>query len=162
MANICNFVMFVRGKKKNIEKFIDMMNQRGTIWMGRGASTESEDMEEIGDEDFRCKIIGDTKWSVKSSLVTSAISMRTEPDEWGFGKGIDETNLSFVTLFEACQQLELDMEVYSEEFGCGFQEHYLFAGGELIVDKCVKCTETYNEDTEEFETEGGFDWNFEI
>lgn len=167
MANYCSFSMIVKGKIKNIEQFINMMEQKGTVWMGRGASVdfsdmEDLDMEEIGNEKFRCQIDGSTKWSIKSSLIDNAISMRTEPDVWSFGKEIDKTKLSFITLFEACQQLELDMEAYSEECGCCFQEHYLFVEGELIKEECVDYVETYNEDTEEYETEGGFDWNFEI
>jgi uracil-DNA glycosylase family 4 len=80
-----------------------------------------------------------------------------------FGEDVDKTELSFVTLFEACKQLELDMEVYSEECGCGFQEHYLFIDGELVAEECVDYSEEYNEETEEYESSGGFDdWDFEI
>lgn len=163
MANICNFSMIVKGKKENIEQFIDMMEQKGTVWMGRGAVVDFTDMEEVENEKYRCQIDGNTKWSVYSSMISNAISMRTEPNKWGFGEGVDKTKLSFVTLFEACKQLELDMEVYSEECGCCFQEHYLFIDGELVADECVEYVEKYNEETEEYESSGGFDnWDFKI
>lgn len=163
MANICDFSMIVKGKKGNIEQFINMMQQKGTVWMGRGAVVHSQDMEETElCEIYRCQIDGDTKWSVQSSMVSNAISMRTEPDKWSFGD-MDKTTLTFVTLFEACEQLQLDMEVYSEECGCGFQEHYVFVDGNLVVEECVDYTEEYNEETEEYESSGGFDsWDFEI
>ena len=163
MANICNFSMIVKGKKENIKQFIDMMEQKGTVWMGRGAVVYSTDIEEVENEKYRYQIDGDTKWSVYSSMIRNAISMRTEPNKWGFGEGVDKTKLSFVTLFEACKQLELDMEVYSEECGCCFQEHYLFIDGELVADECVEYVEKYNEETEEYESSGGFDnWDFKI
>lgn len=163
MANVCIFSMILKGKKENIEQFIDMMEQKGTVWMGRGAVVDFTDMEEVENEKYRCKIDGDTKWSVYSSMISNAISMRTEPNKWGFGEGVDKTKLSFVTLFEACKQLELDMEVYSEECGCCFQEHYLFIDGELVADECVKYVEKYNKETEEYESSGGFDnWDFKI
>lgn len=162
MANICNFAMVVTGKEENIKQFIDMMNHRGIVWMGGGADTETEDIVEIGEGKFRYEIIGDTKWSVKSSLIDAAISMRENPDEWTLGKNVDREKLSFVTLFEACKQLKLDMEVYSEEPGCCFQEHYLFVGGDLITEESVEYSEEYNEDTEEFEAVGGFEWEFII
>ena len=163
MANICDFSMMVKGEKENIEQFIDMMQQKGTVWMGRGAVIHSQDMEETElCEIYRCQIDGETKWSIQSSMVSNAISMRTEPDKWEFGD-TDKTTLTFVTLFEACEQLQLDMEVYSEECGCGFQEHYVFVDGNLVAEECVDYTEEYNEETEEYESSGGFDsWDFEI
>lgn len=155
--------MMVKGKKENIEQFIDMMGQKGTVWMGRGAEVYAADMEEVENGEFRCRLDGNTKWSIQSSLVDNAVSMRTKPDEWFFGKNVDGTKLSFVTLFEACEQLGLDMEVYSEEGDLGFQEHLRFVDGELVEEECVDYSEEYNEATEEYETSGGFDdWNFEI
>ena len=163
MANICNFSMMVKGKKENIEQFVDMMEQKGTVWMGRGAVVTFANMEEVENEKCRCQIDGETSWSVQSSLVNNAISMRTEPNKRLWEKMLNKTKLSFVTLFEACKQLGLDMEVYSEECGFGFQEHYLFIDGELVKDECVDYSEEYNEETEEYESSGGFDdWDFEI
>ena len=163
MANICDFSMVVKGKKENIEQFINMMQQKGTVWMGRGAVVYSQDMKETElCEIYRCQIDGDTKWSVQSSMVSNAISMRTEPDKWCFDEDTDKTKLTFVTLFEACEQLQLDMEVYSEEAGCGFQEHYVFIDGNLVAEECVDYTEEYNEETDEYESSGGFVWDFEV
>ena len=163
MANICDFNMVVKGKKENIEQFINMMSQDGTVWMGRGAMVNRIDIEEVENGKYRYLIDGDTKWSVKSSMILNAVSMRENPDMWYFGDGVDKTKLSFVTLFEACEQLELSMEVYSEELGDGFQEHYLFDEGQLMINEIVEYTEEYNEETEEYESSGGFDsWDFEI
>jgi hypothetical protein len=165
MANICSFSMMIRGKKENIETFKNMMSQVGTVYMGRGAEISFEDIEEINelsDNDYRCQLDGITKWSIISSLVDNAISMRNDIDKWLFGKNVDKTKLSFVTLFEACKQLNLDMECFSEESGIGFQEHYLFVDGELLKDECVDYFEEYDEDADEYVTEGGFEWNFDI
>ena len=78
------------------------------------------------------------------------------------------------------------MEVYSEESGCCFQEHYICDKGDVICDECVEWNEYYlgeYETKEEAErelgiiitddewldnkddyiTRGGFpDWYFEI
>ena len=35
MANICDFSMVVKGKKENIEQFIDMMEQKGECLDGQ-------------------------------------------------------------------------------------------------------------------------------
>ena len=47
MANICDFCMMVKGKKESIEQFINMMEQKGNVYMGRGAVINFTDMEEV-------------------------------------------------------------------------------------------------------------------
>jgi hypothetical protein len=54
------------------------------------------------------------------------------------------------------------MEVYSEEPGCGFQEHYVFVDGRLVTEETTEYTEEFNEETDEWESSGGFEWDFEI
>ena len=162
MANICSFSMVVRGKKENIETFNNMMQQVGTVYMGRGAELDCEDMEELSDNNYRCQMLGQTKWSIQSSLIDNAISMRSDSGRWSFGD-IDKSTLSFVTLYEACEQLNLDMECYSEEPGIGFQEHYLYVNGKLLEHECVDYSEEYNEEEDEGISTGGFEnWDFEI
>lgn len=160
MANICDFVMRVRGAHDNIEKFYNAMSQNGKIYMGRGASAE------INYEDDRvAEIHGWCKWSVVSALIDNAISMRTEPGRWLFDEDVNE--LEFITLIEACQRWNLDMEVYSEESGCCFQEHFMVIDGELVIDECVEWNEYCIDDfdtKEEAEAELGIEitdeeWN---
>jgi hypothetical protein len=178
MANICDFDMRVRGSHDNIEKFYNAMRQNGNIIMGRGA-----DAELIYDDDDYANINGWCKWSVSSALINNAISMRTEPNMWYFGDGVDVSKIEFITLIEACQKWNLDMEVFSEEPGCCFQEHIMVINGEVVVDEC----EEWNEyDLDDFDTKeeaeeelgikitdlewedggyisrGGFEWDFEI
>lgn len=162
MANLCSFSMVVVGKsEENINTFMEWMNQEANTWMGRGAEADIYDIEE-DDGTFRAEINGCCKWSIQSSLIDNAISMRTEPNRWSFGTE-ENVNLRFVTLYEACKELDLNMEVYSEEPGCEFQEHYLFIDGELELDECVDYHEEFNEETEEYEGIGGFaSWDFEI
>lgn len=181
MANMCLFRMMVKGKKNNVEAFYNAMRQKGNTWMGRGASAEIE-YEDVSD---RALISGECKWSIISALVDNAISMRENPSGWYFGDGVNVNDLEFITLFEACKRWNLNMEVYSEECGCEFQEHYIFVDGELI---CEDCVDYYEYDISEFETKeeaeneldikltdeewenkeywvyrGGFeDWDFEI
>ena len=163
MANICSFSMMIKGNKNNIETFLDMMTQKGTVFMGRGAVIEREDMEELEDGICRCQIEGWVKWSICASLVDDAISMRGNPSIWSFGEGVDKTKLSFVTLWEAGKKLNLEIECYSEEPGCCFQEHYVFKNGAIAEKECVEYREWYDETLGEWNSEGGFEeWAFEI
>lgn len=181
MANICNFNMCVKGAHENIESFYNALTQEGTIYMGRGAEAEID----YEDEEGKAFIEGYCKWSIQSALIDNAISMRTEPDKWWFGNEFDAAQHEFITLWEACEKWNLDMEVYSEECGCCFQEHYLSVNGEIICEECVDyyeyCIGDYDtkeeaekefkieitdaewNSGEEFISRGGFEnWDFEI
>lgn len=177
MANICSFVMKVRGSKENVEQFHKALNQNGKIWMGRGAETDL-----TFEEDGAAFMSGWCKWSVISALVDDAISMRTEPERWSHADGDEEHE--YITLFEACKKWNLVMEVYSEEGGCEFQEHFICNKGDVICSECVDwheyeiCDYNTKEEAEEalgFEisddewkhedwiNRGGFgDWVYEI
>lgn len=179
MANICSFSMCVKGQHEDIEKFYNAMSQIGTIYMGRGADAEIR----YEDEEGRAFIDGWCKWSIYSALINNAISMRTETDMWSFGD-VDPSKLEFITLLEACARWNLVVEVYSEECGCEFQEHYIIDHDELVCEECVDyyeyCLDDYETkeeaeseldikiDDEEWEnggfiSRGGFgEWNFEI
>jgi hypothetical protein len=74
--------------------------------------------------------------------------MREEPSRWYFGDNFDVNAIKFVTLFEACEMFNVDMEVYSEEPGCCFQEHYLVINGDVLVDECEEWNEYWLDDYE--------------
>lgn len=181
MANLCSFCMCVKGTHDNIEKFYNAMSQNGNVYMGRGAEADIE----YEDEENKAFITGCCKWSVQSAMVNNAISMRETPSMWYWGDDTDATELEFITLWEACKKWNLDMEVYSEEAGCCFQEHYVVVNGDLICDECVDYYEYWidefenKEDAEKeygieitdeewnsgesFISRGGFeDWDFDI
>lgn len=179
MANICGFSMCVKGNHQDIESFYNAMSQNGNIYMGRGAEAEIQ----YEDEESRAFIDGWCKWSICSALISNAISMRTEPETWHFGD-VDVSQLEFITLMEACERWNLIVEVYSEECGCEFQEHYVVDHGKVVCNECVDyyeyCLDDYEtkEEAEEelgikitdeewrdggFISRGGFEeWDFEI
>jgi hypothetical protein len=172
--------MYVRGNHNDIRSFYAAMIQCGHIYMGRGAEAEV-----YWDDEESAHINGWCKWSVYSALISNAISMRDKPDGWYFGNGVNVDELEFVTLFEACKRWNIVMEVYSEESGCQFQEHFICDKGDVTCEECVSWEEydVYDYETkeeaeeelgieftdEEWEnrddriTRGGFEnWDFEI
>ena len=157
MANICSFSMFVRGEVENIKSFYNAMTQNGNVYMGRGADAEVY----IDAEDKIAHINGWCKWSIQSALIDNAESMRTNPNMWWWGEGVDVSKLEFITLFEACKRWNIDMEVYSEEGGCCFQEHYVVVNGDLICDECVEWNEYCLDDYANKE-DAEADWGIEI
>ena len=143
MANLCSFLMKVRGNKDDIDKFCKAIQQEGNIWMGRGAEIDIK----FEEEDL-ARLTGWCKWSIQSALIDNAISMRTDPDRWHFGSGRDASDLEFITLYEACERWNLVMEVYAEECGCQFQEHFICDKGDDICNDCVDWEEYFVEDYE--------------
>lgn len=141
MANICSFSMYVKGNRDDIEKFYNAMSQNGTIYMGRGADAE------IKYDDDEAFIDGWCKWSIQSAMIDNAISMRTNPDMWHFGN-TDVGTLEFITLVEASKRWNLVIEVYSEEPGCCFQEHYIITNGRFVCNECVEFNEYFLYDYE--------------
>ena len=149
MANICDFSMRVKGDKISIDEFYDALRQKGNVWIGRGVSDTDIDYQESNEAG---KVYGDiygcTKWSVVSSLIDNAIDMRESPERWSFGDGVNPNEIEFITLWEACKKYHLDMEVYSSESGCAFQEHFMYVNGEQFEE----CVDYYEFDVEEYDT----------
>ena len=157
MANLCSFSMLVKGKHDDIEKFYRAMRQKGYIWMGRGADAEIDydDNFDLEGHD-RATIDGWCKWSIRSALYDNAISMRREPERWFFGNDVNSVELEFITFVEASEKWNLEVEIFSEEPGCCFQEHYIVRNGIKEVAECVEWNEHflgYYETKEEAEEE---------
>lgn len=152
MANICSFIMCVKGDRENIESFYNALIQKGTIWMGRGADADID-----YEDENKAFVTGQCKWSVYSALIGNAISMREKPDTWHFEEG--QKDLEFITLEESCAKWHLEMETYSEEYGIGFQEHYLIKNDEVIINDCVEACEY---DLYEYETKEEAEAEFKI
>lgn len=94
-----------------------------------------------------------------------------------------EESLKASSLIRESKLLNLTIEVFSEEYGVGFQEHYVIQNGNVIIDECVDAqeyvacefdtVEEFNEEyglnitKEQFEEDdyiviGGFgDWEFD-
>lgn len=158
MANICDFEMHLVGAEKDIETFFNVLTQNGNVWMGRGAEAEIEM------NDNEAVITGQCKWSVYAALVMDADSMKNQK-ETGKGSWTESQDWfnehEFLSLYEACEKFNVNMEVYSREPGCEFQEHYKYENGEISEDTC-NYSEEYNEETGDYECSGGFVWNFTI
>ena len=79
-----------------------------------------------------------------------------------------ETNNRIVGLPEVCKKHKIFAELFCEELGMGFQEHYLIDdNGDFIIDDVVDWEETWEdeagEELDEPRETGGFgEWRFTI
>lgn len=168
MANVCLFEFKVKGKKENCEAFLDAMQQKNKVYIGRGAIIEYETEETDGDT----VVIhgdGECKWSMISAFDANAVSMREQPDEWCFdreniptvtpGSTMLKEGYRFLTLAEATKEFGVTFEGYSEEPGMCFAEHILAENGAYVINEAVDFTEFWAEgltSPDKIEKEYGF------
>ena len=187
MPNYCSYSMKVKGTPKNVEEFFNIMQanysyqEDGTcIDPNTGEIVERHfwrvfEAYIVDDEtsgNIRSTIInGDCAWSVHSCMRSGRGTYQSDyPDRNG------------TTLQDESARLNLSIEVFSEECGCCFMEHYVYVNGREIVGDCVEwseyCTEdfeTVEEMNEEYDTNftqeefeeneylsvGGMEWCFD-
>lgn len=144
MANICSFEMRVKGTEDNCRSFIDALKQEGKYWIGRGAADE-DIVQMYGYEGVECyAVIGWCKWSLDNSLVRTANSMRNNPDIWDIGKRVKAKEIIPITLKEAVEMFNVEIEAWSDECGCEFSEHIHYGNGYDIND-CFAYREAEDE-----------------
>lgn len=166
MANICSFEMKVKGKKEDIEQFCKAMTYEGKIRIGGGA-----EFQVSFEDDNVADLSGYCNWSIRSALIDRCSEKIADYE--------------YINLFEACKKWSLAMEVYSEECGMAFQEHFVCNKGEILCEECVdwheyaiyeyktkeeaerdlevEITDNEWESGEEYIQRGGFEeWNFDL
>lgn len=129
MPNYCDFNMHVRGRKEDIDEFIGVMLDYDLprhFWRVFEAEqtlchTDENNMTVV-------YIDGYCAWSVYTCMCTGVHTYANDVAE--------ERRTS---LQKESERLNLDIEVYSDEPGVGFQEHYLYKNGKEIIFDCVDC-----------------------
>lgn len=160
MPNYCNYSMRAVGTKENIEEFIKVMNagyDYGTMefdydrHMFRVFEAVSDEIDEYDDGVFAVIINGYCAWSVRSCMF----------DDGYYGRIKERYSDDFrgTTLLLESKKLGLNIEVFSEESGMCFQEHYMIIDGELVCDECVDWGEYW---VEEYETKEEAEEDLEI
>ncbi len=160
MANDCNYEMKIRGSKEAINRVIACLNTDYNYCEGkpehkhffRVFEATEEELEDNGDGTFTQSIYGYCAWSVWSCMMEGDHTYyndvkRNHPDTF-MGTSLKE------------QSQDCEIEVFSEEWGMLFSEHYHFKNGECVDDsscgielagytKTGKITKRINWDTYE-------------
>lgn len=163
MPNLCFFNMQVKGKPKDLKTVNEILNADYNYENNKLVSCSAEkhifrtwDIESCCDEIL--EVSGHCAWSVYSCMMDGSYTYYNQLKTFENFKG--------TTLVEISQMYNVDIEVYSEEPGMCFQEHYLIRNGVVEVDEEIPYYENYNEETGEYESQGGFGtwetWKFSI
>ena len=184
MPNYCNYSMCVKGKKENIEEFVKVIQAHydyNTMEFShdrhlfRVFDAYYDEIEELADNSYQVVINGCCAWSVISCMF-----------EDGYYSDIKErfpNDCRGTTLPIESKRLNLDIEVYSDESGCCFQEHYVVIKGDVVCEESVDWYEYFIDEydskeeaeknldieitdaewQEGYASRGGFEtWDFEI
>ena len=122
MANLCEFDMRIVGTRENVGELISLLKYEGKGKVkGFGRTYEVYVVNEWEENGLSyADIAGDCAWSVLTSLIETA------SDE---------------NLITETKRLNLALEVYSNEPGFAFSEHFIIARGRKICDECADYTE---------------------
>ena len=166
MPNYCDYQMKLRGAKENVQKFIAYLKADYSYNNGKWECSEDrhffrvfeaahdpgEDTVDVSGETIST-VGGYCAWSVFSCLFEGN---HTYYDQWKN----DGENFKGTHILEASKELDLDIEIYSEEAGVGFMEHYLIEKGELLVDDCFDDFREIEDEDGEWIKTGGVEWTF--
>lgn len=170
MPNYCDFEMKVNGTKENLDKFYNYL--KADYYYNSDGSLQSCTADKhlfrifevyLGtegiykeDENHTCIILGQCAWSVYSCMFEGDSTYYSHWDNK------DKSDFRGTTLPKISEELQLDIEVFSEEGGCGFMEHFLIRKGVVEIEDCVDYHEEEDEETGEYKPIGGLEWNYTI
>ena len=193
MPNYCNYSMCVIGEKESVEEFIKIIQadyDYGTMEFSydrhffRVFEADYDEIENLGEDHgndvYQVIINGYCAWSVSSCMFDTGEYCYYQELKKRFPDEFRGT-----TILAESERLNLSVEIFSEECGMCFQEHYTIIDGKIIEDECVDYYEYYLRDYEtkeeaeeeleieitdeewngpdDFISRGGFDsWEFTI
>lgn len=141
MPNLCSYELKAVGTKENQQKLLETMkadykiDKNDPIHMWRIFDADEYRDDTISDNEMI--ISGNCAWSVHSCMFDGDGTYQKD-DETGKG----------TTIVALSKELDLIIEIFSEECGYGFMEHFLIDKGELKINDCID----YNEYSNEYET----------
>lgn len=116
MANGCSFELHAKGPKEGLEAL-----RKGFLDKTAEEKFHAYDVFDISKSKKVFKIRGYCKWSVQGPLLTDMNAISKEYND-------------------------LEIEIYSEECGCQFMEHYRWKDGILLENTSVSYLEAWVED----------------
>ena len=167
MANNCFYDMRVAGKKETVESVIEFVKNHS--YDGCDVYDENESSTEYEKDVF---INGDVKWSVMTAWNTdkyydqSRTSFAITTSKGEKVAGVTDTELQ-ERIMRAEEERrkgpsildfkdDINIEIYSEESGMGFAEHFIIKNGEIVVDDTRHFSEIYNEENDTIIRKGGY------
>lgn len=159
MANECLFEMRVKGKRDSVLRVIECLKTDYNYCEGKPKHQhffrifnvyDEENIVNNGDGTFTVNLWGYCAWSVRSCMLEGVSTYYNDcknsyPDDIFMGTNLVE------------QSKDCEIEVFSEEEGMGFSEHYYCKNGIRMVDECIDIQEGGYDDDGNITTD--IDWD---
>lgn len=127
MANYCSYDLMVRGKTADVEQFYRYMTDYDNSPKYFARIFSAEILERNDENSFTTmKVYGDCAWSVYSCMCDGSCTYFSDSNQEG----------KLTCLRDATKELNLEVEIHSEEEGMGFWEHIHYSNGECICQDC--------------------------
>lgn len=148
MPNYCNFKIKVTGEEECVKEFIGVLKADYDYSDKTKVQPRHffrvfdlfEESLESRDGNASFMATGECAWSVYTCMTEGGYYRKD------FGENFNATTLAIES-----RRLGLSIEIYSEEEGCQFQEHYLYKDGEMLIDECVDWCHYYLSDYDSLE-----------
>lgn len=148
MANDCLYEMKIKGSKSAIKRVVDCLKADYNYYEGKPTHKhffrifdyyDEDDLQKNDDGTYTKYLWGYCAWSVKSCMLEGGYysGCKTAHEDIFMGTTLEE------------QSKDCEIEVFSEEPGCCFSEHYLYKNGKCLIDSCIDIEEGgYNDNGE--------------
>lgn len=165
MPNYCNYQMKLRGTKENIQTFIAYLKADYSCANGKWECSEDRHFFRVFEADHNpsedtVDASGEIVSTVSGYCAWSIFSCLFEGNHTYYSRYEKEEGFKGIHILEASKELSLDIEIYSEEAGVGFMEHYLIEKGELLVDECFDDYCEIEDEDGDWVRSGGVEWEF--
>ena len=162
MPNYCDYGMLVRGHKDNVEEFIRIIQADYNYYTNefthnrhffRVFEANVEDNHIVYGLERTVKIYGYCAWSVYSCMFPGPFTY--------YGDTVDrnsplhdssKTMIYGTHILQESKRLHLDIEIFSEEPGMCFQEHYYISNGNIMQNEEYPLHEYWLDEIEEDHT----------
>lgn len=147
MPNLCEYEMKIKGSKDAVQRVIDCLKADYDYEKGKPAHKHffrvfdcygEENITDNKDGTFTAWVCGDCAWAVNCCMISGYYEEC---------KKLHPKIFMGTTLEEQSQDCEI--EVFSEEPGCLFSEHYIYKNGECLCDDCIEIE--VKDDNDEWE-----------
>lgn len=143
MPNYCYFKMRIKGKKEDATKLVAWLNADYNYYFDENKCDEcseehhfyrvfdlrpDNDSLTLKEDDSTINLSGTCAWSVYACMF---------PGDKTYYDDYNKKHKFATTMDKASKELNLDVEIFSYESGCGFMEHYIIKKGDIVFNKCI-------------------------
>lgn len=153
MANVCIYSMTIKGELQDIKEFRKIMEYKhpDKLCFSRvfEDSIYDEKHPKTKDNKYIDTFYGECAWSVYTCMLDG------ENTYYNKNKDNKNTNYKITNVLLESKRLNLEIEIYSEEYGYNFEEYFYIKNGELIEHAEEDVDRKWDENKGDFIITGG-------